>query len=257
MKVLIVKTSSMGDVIHTFPALEDARRDRPDMSFDWCVEEAFAGIVALHPAIGNHPHGRHPALAQALVQRRHMARGGRPAPRPCATCRYDLVIDAQGLAEVGPGGQTGGRARLPASTGRAHASPRRHCSTTSPTPCRATCTPSNATRRLFGLALGYQPDLSTLASGIVPPPGGLAGIDGKTAFLLHGTSREDKKWPVEDWIGTARLLARAANDAGHHLVERAREGRGRGDRQAPCRQRSWCQNRRWPTSPPSSAARRW
>jgi heptosyltransferase-1 len=63
------------------------------------------------------------------------------------------------------------------------------------------------TRRLFGLALGYEPDLSTLASGIVPPPGGLAGIDGKTAFLLHGTSREDKKWPAQDWIGTARLLA--------------------------------------------------
>jgi len=62
------------------------------------------------------------------------------------------------------------------------------------------------TRRLFGLALGYQPDLSTLASGIVPPPGALAAITGKTAFLLHGTSREDKKWPVEDWIGTARLL---------------------------------------------------
>ncbi|RVC53934.1 lipopolysaccharide heptosyltransferase I, partial [Mesorhizobium sp. M4B.F.Ca.ET.088.02.2.1] len=52
MKVLIVKTSSMGDVIHTFPAIEDARRHRPDVSFGWCVEEAFAGIVALHPAIG-------------------------------------------------------------------------------------------------------------------------------------------------------------------------------------------------------------
>ncbi|RUX15934.1 lipopolysaccharide heptosyltransferase I, partial [Mesorhizobium sp. M7A.F.Ca.CA.002.14.1.2] len=51
MKVLIVKTSSMGDVIHTFPAVEDARRHRPDLTFDWCVEEAFAGIVALHPAI--------------------------------------------------------------------------------------------------------------------------------------------------------------------------------------------------------------
>ena len=43
MKVLIVKTSSMGDVIHTFPAVEDARRNRPDITFDWCVEEAFAG----------------------------------------------------------------------------------------------------------------------------------------------------------------------------------------------------------------------
>ncbi|TIS01990.1 MAG: lipopolysaccharide heptosyltransferase I, partial [Mesorhizobium sp.] len=34
----------------------------------------------------------------------------------------------------------------------------------------------------------------------------LSGVEGKTAFLLHGTSREDKKWPVEDWVETARRL---------------------------------------------------
>ena len=57
MKVLIVKTSSMGDVIHTFPAVEDAHRSVPGLTFDWCVEEAFADIVGLHPGIGT-IHGR-------------------------------------------------------------------------------------------------------------------------------------------------------------------------------------------------------
>ena len=96
MKVLIVKTSSMGDVIHTFPAVEDARRNRPDISFDWCVEEAFAGIVALHPAIGR--------IHTVAIRRwrKTLLDGGtwREAAalrRALRACRYDLVIDAQGL----------------------------------------------------------------------------------------------------------------------------------------------------------------
>jgi heptosyltransferase-1 len=204
MKVLIVKTSSMGDVIHTFPAVEDARLNRPDVSFDWCVEEAFAGIVALHPAIDR--------IHTVAIRRWRKAlfdpgtwREAALLRRTLRECRYDLVIDAQGLlksalvarqAAAPIAGFDRSSAREPSATlfyDVTYAVPRDlHA--------------IERTRRLFGLALGYQPNLSTLDSGIVPPPGDIAGIAGKTAFLLHGTSREDKKWPVEDWIGTARLL---------------------------------------------------
>ncbi|PBB35979.1 MULTISPECIES: lipopolysaccharide heptosyltransferase I [unclassified Mesorhizobium] len=204
MRVLIVKTSSMGDVIHTFPAVEDALRNRPDISFDWCVEEAFAAVVALHPAIGT--------IHKVALRRwrkkpfdggtwREMA-GLRRALR---SRRYDLVIDAQGLLKSAVVAKQSGApiagfdrssAREPSATllyERKYAVPRElHA--------------IERTRRLFGLALGYQADLSTLSSGIVPPAGGLSGVEGKTAFLLHGTSREDKKWPVEDWVETARRL---------------------------------------------------
>jgi len=204
MKVLIVKTSSMGDVIHTFPAVEDARRNRPDVSFDWCVEEAFAGIVALHPAIGTIHTVAIRRWRKALLDRGtwHEALGLRNALR---ACHYDLVIDAQGLlksalvakqAAAPIAGFDRSSAREPSATlfyDRRYAVPRDlHA--------------IERTRRLFGLVLGYTPDFSTLVSGIQPPPGGLTGIAGKTAFLLHGTSREDKKWPVGDWIETARLL---------------------------------------------------
>ncbi|TPK40261.1 lipopolysaccharide heptosyltransferase I [Mesorhizobium sp. B2-5-4] len=204
MKVLIVKTSSMGDVIHIFPALEDASLNRPDVIFDWCVEEAFAGIVALHPAIGT--------IHTVAIRRWRKTlfdtntwREAAALRRALRACRYDLIIDAQGLlksalvarqARAPIAGFNRSSAREPSATlfyDITHAVPRDlHA--------------IERTRRLFGLALGYQPDLSTLDSGIVPPSGSLAGIDGKTAFLLHGTSREDKKWPVEDWIGTASLL---------------------------------------------------
>jgi heptosyltransferase-1 len=204
MKVLIVKTSSMGDVIHTFPAVEDARRQRPDITFDWCVEEAFAGIVALHPAI----YSIHTVAIRRW--RKALLDGGtwREAAalrRTLRDCRYDLVIDAQGLLKSALVARQAGApiagfdrssAREPSATlfyDVTYAVPRDlHA--------------IERTRRLFGLALGYQPDLSTLDSGIVPPAGTLAGISGKITFLLHGTSREDKKWPVHDWIETARLI---------------------------------------------------
>jgi heptosyltransferase I len=204
MKVLVVKTSSMGDVIHTFPSIEDARRARPDITFDWCVEEAFADIVALHPAIG-----RIHKVALRRWRKSLFARRTRDEFSALAAAlraeRYDLVIDAQGLLKSAlvarqAGAPIGGfgfasireplaglfysrRYRVPRDL---HAIER--------------------TRRLFGQALGYEPDLSKLDSGIIAPE--IANFPaGKTAFLLHGTSREDKKWPTEDWIGTARLLA--------------------------------------------------
>ncbi|MDG4886942.1 lipopolysaccharide heptosyltransferase I [Mesorhizobium sp. WSM4887] len=204
MRVLIVKTSSMGDVIHTFPAVEDALRNRPDISFDWCVEEAFAAVVDLHPAIGT--------IHKVAIRRWRKKPFDRGTWREVAglrralrSGRYDLVIDAQGLVKSAVVAKQSGApiagfdrssAREPSATllyERKYAVPRElHA--------------IERTRRLFGLALGYQADLSTLNSGIVPPAGGLSGVEGKTAFLLHGTSREDKKWPVEDWVETARRL---------------------------------------------------
>ncbi|TPM95175.1 lipopolysaccharide heptosyltransferase I [Mesorhizobium sp. B2-1-3A] len=204
MKVLIVKTSSMGDVIHTFPAVEDASLNRPDVSFDWCVEEAFAGIVGLHPAIA----GIHTVAIRRW--RKALFNGGtwREAAalrRTLRECRYDLVIDAQGLLKSALVARQAGApiAGFDRSSAREPSATLFYDVTyTVPRELHAI----ERTRRLFGLALGYQPYLSTLNSGIVPPPGTLANAIGKTAFLLHGTSREDKKWPVEDWIGTARLL---------------------------------------------------
>lgn len=204
MKVLIVKTSSMGDVIHTFPALEDARRARPDIVFDWCVEEAFAPIVALHPAIRkihtvatrrwrkNLLAGKTWREALAL---RHALREG----------TYDLVIDAQGLLKSAlvakqAGSPIAGFDRASAKEPSAAAFYDRRYGVSRDLHA------IERTRCLFGLALGYEPDLAALDSGIAPPA---ASDPKKTAFLLHGTSREDKKWPVENWIETARLLVAA------------------------------------------------
>lgn len=51
MRVLIVKTSSMGDVLHTLPALTDAQQAIPGIKFDWVVEEGFAQIPSGTPLL--------------------------------------------------------------------------------------------------------------------------------------------------------------------------------------------------------------
>lgn len=204
MKVLIVKTSSMGDIIHTFPAVQDALRARPEIAFDWCVEEPFASIVALHPAIGTI---HKVALRRWRKQIASPAtwREGRVLRNALRAGRYDLVLDAQGLlksafvaklAGASIAGFDKASAREPSATvfyDQRYGVPRdQHA--------------IERTRRLFALALGYEPDLSMLDSGIVAPSGNPAILAGRVATLLHGTSREDKKWPVQEWIETARLL---------------------------------------------------
>src|SRR5574344_866725 len=96
MRVLLIKTSSLGDVIHTLPALTDAQRAIPGIQFDWVVEEGFAEIPSWHPAVAEvipvairrwrkqlwqtYKSGEWRALKQRIKQQ-----------------SYDLTIDAQGL----------------------------------------------------------------------------------------------------------------------------------------------------------------
>lgn len=96
MKICVVKTSSMGDVIHTLPALTDAQRAISDLQVDWVVEENFAEIPRWHSAVSR-------VIPISL-------RRWRKAPFSAQTqnewksyrtllqaAHYDAVIDAQGL----------------------------------------------------------------------------------------------------------------------------------------------------------------
>ena len=53
MKVLLVRLSSMGDLIHTLPAISDLAAHRPDIQLDWLCEAAFSDIARLHPFVQN------------------------------------------------------------------------------------------------------------------------------------------------------------------------------------------------------------
>lgn len=98
MKVLIVKTSSLGDVIHTLPALTDAAHHIPNIRFDWVVEEAFAEIPKWHPQVEK-------ILPIAWRRwRKNLLAAWREKKlqefyKSLREENYDLIIDAQGLVK--------------------------------------------------------------------------------------------------------------------------------------------------------------
>lgn len=96
MKICLVKTSSMGDVIHALPALTDAQRARPDLRVDWVVEENFAEIPRWHSAVD-----RVIPIALRRWRKSPFSAQTRNEWKNYRTLlqaeRYDAVIDAQGL----------------------------------------------------------------------------------------------------------------------------------------------------------------
>ena len=96
MKVCLIKTSSMGDVIHTLPALTDAKRVIPNLQLDWVVEPAFAEIPKWHNSVRK-------VIPFALRQWRKSPLSAQTRQQWQAfkeelqSENYDAVIDAQGL----------------------------------------------------------------------------------------------------------------------------------------------------------------
>jgi heptosyltransferase-1 len=207
MRALIVKTSSLGDLVHTLPALTDAVRALPGLRCDWLAERAFAEIPSWHPAVER--------VIQCDLRswRRNPAQtvfGGdwsrfRGELRRSA---YDLVIDAQGLIKSaclarqarGPlAGPDRASAREPLAAAfyqRGYAVPRHDA---------AHAVERN--RRLFALALGYAyagtPPDAGLEAGRFPPP----DLGEPFAVLLHGTTWASKRWPLPHWSELGTWLA--------------------------------------------------
>jgi heptosyltransferase-1 len=200
--VLFIKTSSLGDVIHHMPAVTEARARRPDARFSWVVEEAFAPLVRLHPAVGE-------AIPVA-------ARNWRRQPWQSSTWRgigsflralraraYDEIIDTQGLFF---------KSALIARAARG----RRHGYDSNSIKETFACALYNVrhavawnqqavarNRALTGLVLGYTPDgppdFGLDRAALAGPAGAPYGV------LLHATARADKEWPELNW----RMLAAA------------------------------------------------
>ncbi len=201
-RILFVKTSSLGDVVHNCPAVSDVVRNVPGAVVDWVVEESFAEIAALHASVRR-------VIPVAIRRwRGELLSAGTWSEfgdfrRALRSERYDVVIDSQGLMKsaliaalaFGPKhGFDRASAREPfaarfydvrhAVSGALHAVERN--------------------RRLAAAALGYtlsgacDYDLRVgddLPIQVRPP----------FALLLTMTSREDKLWPEERWraLGTA------------------------------------------------------
>lgn len=203
VRVLIVKMSSLGDVIHTLPALTDAAAAVPGISFDWVVEEAFAEIPAWHPAVDK-------VIPVALRRwRKHpMSSFGGPEWKKfrsqLARSHYDMVIDAQGLLKSAFIARLVRAPRIgmdKASAREGLASTFYHQKLTIPRDIHAV----ERIRLLFSKALKYELPAERGDYGVRANL--KRGSDKLPASLLffHGTAREEKLWPEEYWVSLARL----------------------------------------------------
>lgn len=207
MRVLIVKMSSLGDVVHTLPALTDAAKAVAGVQFDWVVEEAFAEIPAWHPAVNN-------VIPVAIRRwRRSLVKATLSGElnsfrRRLRAVTYDKIIDAQGLiksamvtglAKGEKYGLSGDAAREPlAALGYQH-------KFSIPKEMHAVA----RLRLLFAQALEYSAPASAIDYGVKREQLKKA-VPQRYVVFVHGTTWHSKQWPENKWMA----LGKIANEHG-------------------------------------------
>lgn len=234
MKVLLVKTSSMGDVLHTLPAVSDARAAISDLQIDWVVEEPFAEIPTWHPAVND--------VIPVAVRRWRKNLLAADTRREIAAYRarvkrerYDLILDAQGLLKSAvlsscARGPRAGLDRHSAREGIASWFYRRRAHV------RRDLHAIERVRRLFSLVLGYERASGAhelIDYGIAGHEFGAAAGDSDYLVFLHATTWASKHWPQAYWRELADLAGAAGrevylpwgNPVEHQSAERIAEGK--------------------------------
>ncbi len=199
MHLLVVKTSSLGDVIHTLPALTDAQAAVPGLRCDWVVEKAFAEIPGWHPAI------ERVIPCELRRWRKHpwaTFRSGewRAFDAELRRSVYDLVIDAQGLlksawlASRARGTRVGPDRASARETLAALLYQRRLA-----LPAHDEQHAVDRMRLLFAHALGYAVPTSAPDFGLRGDQFPAGSLTGRYAVLLHATTWPSKCWPESSW----------------------------------------------------------
>jgi len=206
--VLVVRPSSLGDIVHALALVADVRAHRPDLALDWVAEEAFAPLVSLDRGVRR-------VIPVALRRwRRHPLS---PATwREMAAFRRDLRRDSYAavldLQEQVKGALVARNARGPRH-GPDRASIREPAATLAHDHHHAIDPDQHLIdrcRQLAAAALGYRPDGPARFGIAAPPPAADAPIP-STPYLvfLHATSRADKLWPEAHWHALIAAFARA------------------------------------------------
>lgn len=224
MRVLIVKLSSLGDVVHTLPVVHDMHHALPGVRVDWVIEKSFASLLS--PLLEQSP-GLERVIPCEL-------RRWRKSPLSAATRAewrafkaaltlqpYDAVIDLQGLsksalmaclARLAPGGKRYAMAHP--TDGSSYEAPTRWLADEAIAMPRRVHAVQRG-RLLCAQALGYVPAeaVSVAGLGSQTVQASVSSVTAvpaaPTVLLVHGTSRRDKEWPFAHWVKLGAQLRHA------------------------------------------------
>ncbi|WP_084257006.1 lipopolysaccharide heptosyltransferase RfaC [Pasteurella testudinis] len=206
MKLCLIKTSSMGDILHTLPALSDAQRAVANLQVDWVVEENFAEIPTWHSAVNQ-------VIPIAL-------RRWRKAPFKAQvrsewqqyrtllqTNQYDAVIDAQGLIKSAVFATRLARGTKHGYDRRSIREPLASFFYDKTYPISYQQHAVERIRQLFAQSLGYALPSELGDYGIARHF--LTQSNSATPYLIfiHSTTRADKHWTESAWRELITALA--------------------------------------------------
>lgn len=201
-RVLLVKTSSLGDVVHNLPVASDIASKVPGVRIDWVVEEAFAAIPALHPGVGE---------VIPLAVRRWRSSWNSATRREVGafvarlrSVHYDAIIDSQGLFKSALVTRLARGARYGLDWESSREPLFMFYDRTIRVPRAQHAVERN--RNLAAQALAYTPPIR-VDYGIAAPPAAPAARAERYAVLVHATSAAPKLWPEGRWIALGETLA--------------------------------------------------
>ena len=212
-KILIIKTSSLGDVIHCLPVINDIRAHYANIQInaqiDWVVEESFADIPRMHAGVNN---------VYTVAMRRWKKHIFNPTTwaeisafkKLIKQSKYDAVIDCQGLLKSAlitkqalttihglKHGYDKQSIREPIASlfyEKTHAIPYQLHAVT-------------RNRTLCAMSLDYAVATNAPNYGATAPKCDVL-LTNQFVIALHGTSRDSKLWPVANWVDLGRELAK-------------------------------------------------
>jgi heptosyltransferase I len=223
MRILIVKLSSLGDIVHTLPVVQDMLAATPDAHIDWVVERAFAPLLTqvegLQRVIPCELRRWRKSFWAAQTRREWRA-----FKSDLQRDSYDAVIDLQGLtksavvARLAKLTQTGKRYAMANQTdGSGYEAPTRWAANVAiALEPHIHAVPRG--RCLAAKALEYTHQLTSM-----PPNYGLnravdqsnrAQLAPKKIAFIHGTSRPDKTWSLQNWVQLGQRLVAS----GHQIT---------------------------------------
>lgn len=202
MKILIIRLSAIGDIFHTLTILPDIRKVFKDVQIDWLVDESFVEVTKLSPLIENViPIPLKKWKKSKLSYLPNLIKYKKSLPK----VNYDYIIDTQSLIKTALlskflfNGEIYGLDRKSAREPLASLF----------YDYKYNVNQDNvAVIRLRGLIakiFNLNHNLRKFSFDVKTKPY-LPNFDSKYVLFLHGTSKENKKWAIDNWVELSQWI---------------------------------------------------